>query len=133
MLDTNEFIFGLTETKQSCVDLLDNFDSLTAIIPAMILREVRTNLESRYQLGKEFFRLLAAGKNITILWADPPLELIEKHIALGFAEEDAAIAAAAEWAGAEFVISENRHFLQKSRGLTFQTINAETALKWLRL
>ncbi len=99
----------------------------------MVVREVRANLENRYQLGKEFFNLLAAGKNLSILWVAPPQEMIEKYMALGFAEEDAAIAAAAEWAAAEFVISENRHFLQKSKGLAFQTINAGTALKWLRL
>jgi hypothetical protein len=133
VLDTNEFIFGLTETKQSCVDLLNHLDDLTVIVPAMVVREARTNLESRFQLGKEFFRLLAVGKNITIQWATPPQELIEKYIKLGFAEEDGAIAAAAEWAGAEFIISENRHFLQRTEGLAFQTINAEIALKLLVL
>ncbi len=131
ILDTNEYIFGLTGTKQSSAELLDRVGDLTVVIPAMVVREVRVNLEHRYQLGKEFFRLLATGKNFTILWADPPQEIIEKHIALGFAEEDAAIAAAAEWVSAEFVISENRHFLQRKIGLSFQTINAEKASELL--
>jgi len=133
VVDTNEFIFGLTGTKQSCVTLLDNFGELTVIIPAMVLREIRLHLDTRYQLGKKFFRLITSGKNITILWGDPPQELIEKHISLGFAEEDAMIAAAAEWAGADFIISENRHFLQRKKGTTFQTINAEKALTLLKL
>ncbi len=132
ILDTNEFIFGLTGTKQSSVELLDHIGDLTIVIPAMVVREVRANLEHRYQLGKAFFRLLASGENFTILWIDPPQEIIEKHVALGFAEEDAAIAAAAECAGADFVISENRHFLQRKEGLSFQTINAEKALELLR-
>jgi hypothetical protein len=132
ILDTNEFIFGLTGTKQSSVDLLDHLGALTIVIPAMVVREARANLQHRYQLGKEFFRLVATGKNFTILWIDPPQEIIEKHIALGFAEEDAAIAAAAEWVGAEFVISENRHFLQRKAGLSFLTIDAERALELLR-
>ena len=64
--------------------------------------------------------------------AEPPEELILKYIDLGFAEEDAAIAACAEWVGAEYLISENRHFLSRSELVGFEIVNAETALSLLQ-
>ncbi len=60
--------------------------------------------------------------------AEPPEELIFKYINLGFAEEDAAVAAYAQWVGAEYLISENRHFLSRSELVAFEIVNAETAL-----
>ena len=72
-------------------------------------------------------------ENITVLWLEPPEELILKYINLGFAEEDAAIAACVEWVGAEYLISENRHFLSRSEQVAFEIVDAETALPLLQV
>lgn len=131
MLDSNEFIFGIPATKASCAQLMDRLETLRVYIPPMVVREVRTNFQQVYDLGKAFFRLINHQKNIKIVWSEPPEALVIKYMELGFAEEDAAIAACAEWVGAEYLISENRHFLQRSETLAFEIVNAETALSLL--
>ena len=119
-------------TRQA-VRLIDRLGELRVYVPSITVKEVQSNLQREYGLGKDFFRLISDRENITILWSDPPEELIVKYIGLGFAEEDAAIAACAEWVGAEYLISENRHFLQYSGTLVFETVNAATALSLIKL
>ena len=97
----------------------------------MVVREVQRNLETMYGLGHAFFRLINNRENITIVWLPPPETLALAYVSRGFSEEDAIIAAIAEQTGVEYLISENRHFLQHSKPLPFQVINAETALKSL--
>jgi hypothetical protein len=128
ILDSNEFVFGIPGTKASCAQLMDRLDDLNVFVPLMVVQEVHRNLERMFGLGGAFFRLLYNRPNVTILWADPPEDLLLSYTAIGFAEEDAAIAASAELIGARYLISENRHFLQHREGLPFETIDAQTAL-----
>jgi predicted nucleic acid-binding protein len=114
ILDSNEYIFGIPGDKASCAHLMERLGELCVYVPAMVMKEVRDNLQREYGLGKEFFRLIVQEENITVMWADPPVDLVAKYTALGLAEEDAVIAACAEWVGAEYLISENRHFLERS-------------------
>jgi hypothetical protein len=107
---------------------MERLDKLCVYVPAMVVKEVRDNFQREYRLGKEFFRLIVQGGSVTIMWTDPPVDLVAKYTALGFAEEDAVIAACAEWVGAEYLISENRHFLERLEVTPFAIINAETAL-----
>ncbi len=131
ILDSNEYIFGISGDKASCARLMDRLDTLRVFVPAMVLQEVRRNLDALYGLGVVFFRLIAFQDNITIVWSPPPENLLQTYLKRGFAEEDAAIAATAEMVGARYIISENRHFLQHTSSLPFQVIDAETALKLL--
>ena len=107
---------------------MERLGDLRFYVPAMVAKEVRGNLQREYGLGKEFFRLVVRKENITVMWADPPANLVAKYAALGFVEEDAVIAACAEWVEAEYLISENRHFLERAEVTPFAIINAETAL-----
>lgn len=107
---------------------MDRLATLRICVPSMVVREVRDHFQREYRLGKAFFRLINQQDNITIVWSDPPEAMVGKYMELGFAEEDAAIAACAEWVGARYIISENRHFLQHSEGLAFETLDAGTAL-----
>jgi hypothetical protein len=111
---------------------MEQLGTLRVYVPSMVVREVRDNFQREYELGKAFFRLLSQQENITIVWSDPPESLVVKYMRFGFAEGDAAIAACAEWVGAEYVISENRHFLQRSEQLVFEIIDAEIALSQLQ-
>ena len=131
VLDSNEYILGIPANKASCAELMDQFSHLKVYVPSMVVKEVRRNFQRHYELGKEFFRLISKSKHVTVLWSDPPEELILKYIKLGFAEEDAAIAACVEWVGAEYLISENRHFLSRSEQVAFEIADAETALSLL--
>ena len=133
VLDSNEYILGIPASNASCAELMDQLGDLKVYVPSMVVKEVRRNLQRHYGLGKEFFRLISKSKNITVLWSEPPEELILKYINLGFAEEDAAIAACVEWVGAEHLISENRHFLSRSEQVAFEIVDAETALSLLQV
>ncbi len=131
ILDSNEYIFGLSGSKADCAQLIDRLNTLHILIPLMVVREVERNLETMYGLGSAFFRLIINRDNITIIWSPPPEELVLAYVAQGLPKEDATIAATAEQYEAEYLISENRHFLQHSDDLPFQVINAETALQLL--
>jgi len=133
VLDSNEYILGIPADKASCAKLMDQLGDLRAYVPSIVVKEVRSNFQRRYGLGKEFFRLISRRENITVLWSEPPEELILKYINLGFAEEDASIAACTEWVGAEYLISENRHFLSRSELVAFEIVDAETTLSLLRV
>ena len=128
ILDSNEYIFGLSGQKASCEQLLDQLDQLRVFVPLMVVREVERNLERMYGLGTVFFRLIIPRKNIAIVWSPPPEHLVLAYIERGFSKEDAIIAATAEEVQAEYLVSENRHFLQHTPDLPFQVINAQTAL-----
>ena len=132
MLDSNEYIFCLSGTKASCVQLIDQLDTLRVFVPLMVVREVERNLDLMYGLSSVFFKLIVNQENIIIVWSPPPETLVLAYIERGFSKEDATIAAAAEEIQAEYLVSENRHFLQHSAGLPFQVINAETALEILQ-
>ena len=129
ILDSNEYIFGLSKNKTSCVQLLDRLDNLRVFVPLMVVREVERNLELMYGLGSAFFRLIIQQKNITIVWSPPPEEMVLAYIKRGFPKEDATIAATAEEVQTDYLISENRHFLQRATDLPFQVVNAQTALE----
>jgi hypothetical protein len=133
VLDSNEFIFGILATKASCARLMEQLGTLRVYVPSMVVREVRDTFQREYHLGKAFFRLLSQQENITIIWSDPPESLVVKYTGFGFAEEDAAIAACAEWVGANYIVSENRHFLRRSEPLVFEIVDAETALSQLEV
>jgi len=133
VLDSNEYILGIPANNASCAKLMDQLGDLKVYAPSMVVKEVRRNFQRHYELGREFFRLISKSKNITVLWSEPPEELILKYINLGFAEEDAAIAACVEWVGAEYLISENRHFLSRSEQVAFEIVDAETAVSLLQI
>jgi hypothetical protein len=56
--------------------------------------------------------LIADNARFHIVDALTPPELVEKYVALGLpAKADALIGAFTEWMGAQYLISDNRHFL----------------------
>lgn len=131
ILDSNEYIFGLSGRKASSAQLIDRVHTLRVLVPLLVLREVERNLEMMYGLGSVFFRLIVNQANIDVVWSPPPENLVLAYLERGFSKEDATIAATAEHVRAEYLISENRHFLQRAGKLPFQVIDAEAALKLL--
>lgn len=57
------------------------------------------------------------------------VELFQKYKNLGFKKGDIAIAAFAEKENADFLISENRHFLKELKTRKFKILNAEQFLE----
>ena len=60
-----------------------------------------------------------------------PFELGVRYETRGLKAADAFIAAYTEWAGAEFLVTENRHFLTRRSDLPFKVLTAEQTLKIL--
>ena len=131
ILDSNQYIFGLSGAKPSCQQLINSLDNFNIFIPLMVLREVERNLRQLYRLDNAFFRIINLHSNITVVWTPPPELLVKHYQEKGFPPEDAAIAATAEEMGVLYVVSENRHFLRQAEQLPFEVVDAATALKLL--
>ena len=131
VLDANEYIFALgLFRKQSCESLLklliDNFPSHSISICRTIVEEVRANLTQ-----KEFHNFVKFINLFTTIDEDflIPFELGFKYERKGLKEADALIAAYTEWVGADVLVTENRHFLNRNTDLPFEVLTAEECLK----
>ncbi len=135
VLDSNQFIFGLRDKEEFCVDVLKLVGiKFSALISDLIIEEVFSRLKELE--GKDFASLLIhIIKNLKIeIIADNliPPQIIEKYRRRGAKESDALIAAFTEWVGADYLVTENRHFLREVRIDAFRTINAEDFIKVIR-
>ncbi|CUS03621.2 protein of unknown function [Candidatus Promineifilum breve] len=85
------------------------------MIPRLVAVEVTRNLTTRPQ-QVAFYSLLHKNENAAIIDAPIPPRLIARYLALGLSEKgDAIIGAFAEWMQVDYLISDNRHFLQELR------------------
>ena len=131
VLDTNEFIGALDVIKNPSSKLLldkllDSFPQHTISIPRTIVNEVRRNVSSAI-----FTQFLTAIRPIATIDEDclVPFEVGAKYESLGLKPADAFIAAYCEWTEANFLVTENRHFLTRSNFLPFKVITAHACLK----
>ena len=131
VLDANEYIFGLGFfKKQSCESLLkfliNNFPLHSVYICRTIMEEVRANLPPKeFHSFFKFINIIATIDEDFLI----PFELGAKYEIKGLKEADALIAAYTEWVGADVLVTENRHFLNRYRGLPFKVLTAEECLK----
>ena len=130
VLDTNVYIYAFTTSKKpSCkvlINLLATSPSRYKLrIPRTIVEEVKRNLIP--EVFREFIQFIAS---LTIIDEDIvlPFELGVRYEAKGLKPADAFIAAYTEWVGAEFLITENRHFLSRQKSLPFKVLTAEKYL-----
>ena len=61
-----------------------------------------------------------------------PFKLGAGYEQRGLKPADAFIAAYTEWIGADFLVSQNRHFLTRQKDLRFRVVNAEQCLKLIK-
>ena len=131
ILDANEYIFGLgIFRKESCESFVEYFlanPSLHSIsICRTIVEEVRDNLAPKdFQKFIKFINIFSAIDEDFLV----PFELGFKYETMGLKEADALIAAYTEWVGADALVTENRHFLNKHPNLPFKVLTAEKCLK----
>ena len=130
VLDSNELIFGITGNKQYPKILIDNLKDLSQNydfrINRQILKEVLDNIPNQYK--EKFFKLANYG----LINYDNKLidkKLIKKYRNLKLKKGDNVIAAFTELINADFLISENRHFLQELTTKKFKILNAEQFIK----
>ncbi len=133
VLDSNQFVFGFRGKKQACVDVLKRISDFNCFAPAIILVEVMRQLK---QLNGKNFASLARSvilRNVKIIDESVvPTGLAQKYKRLGLKEADAAIAAVTEFIDADFLVSENRHFLKELEPDNFKVLRADEFLELLK-
>jgi len=131
VIDSNEYIFAFGPLKEPVSfkfleKLLETGHSHTVRIPRTLFEEVKRNLSP--ESFREFISFINA---LTTIDEDivVPFEIAIKYEAKGLKPADAFIAAFTEWVGAEVLVNENRHFLNRHTDLPFEVLTAEECLK----
>lgn len=125
LLDSNEYIFGLTKFQKSSAQLLEKLPDLNVKLPRFILNEIHNNLSK--DLLKIFYSLLKEA-HIEIIEEQAPVSLVKKY-KKQLPPEDAVIAAYCEFLGVKILISENRHFLINFNPKAFEVLSAQNFLE----
>jgi predicted nucleic acid-binding protein len=109
--------------------LLDTFPMHSIRIPRLIIEEVGRNLTP-----EEFKEFIEFVINLTTIDEDfvVPFELGVRYEFKGLKPSDAFIAAYVEWTGANALVTENRHFLNRHSNLPFKVLNAQDCLKLIK-
>jgi hypothetical protein len=133
VLDSNEYIFGLSEMKDTSVKLLDVLpfvEGLKIVVPSTVLDEATRNLSYIHSILVTRFNDLIYGYEKFSVVSDEGLPDVKEYQRLGLpSEADARIGAFAEWVKADFLVSENQHFLKELKTTAYQVIDAAEALQ----
>ena len=127
VLDSNEYINFLNEGVS--LDEITSNDIFTIYINETITKEVLNNIKE--YLKKDFFGFLFTN-NIIPNNQKIPYELLEKYKKLGLKKGDIAISAFSEHIKADYLITENRHFLKKRKFEMFKVASLKGFLKKLK-
>lgn len=125
ILDSNEYINFLNK-KTLFLDKIFKDDKITIYINELIIIEVLRNIKEDSK--NEFYKVLFRD-NIVIYREKLPFNLFEKYKDLGLKKGDTAIAALCDIAKANYLITENRHFLKNIKLKNFKVINLGDFLK----
>jgi len=133
VIDSNEYILAFGPSKElpskSLLDLLlEKFPEHTLRIPRLTVEEVRRHLTP--ETFREFMGFISSFTSIDEDFL-VPFELGAKYQSKGLKPADAFVGAYAEWVGADFLLTENRHFLSLHIDLPFRILPAEKCLKLL--
>jgi hypothetical protein len=127
-IDSNQFIFGIEGSDPASEELMMLLPHLEVVVPRLVIREVTRNL-SDAQI-RAVHVLLNRAPQATIVDEPVPADLVTKYVGLGLPEKaDAVIGAFAEWQGAEYLISDNRHFLQDLSTEAFEVLRPDEFLQ----
>ena len=128
-IDSNQFVFGLNETNEDSVTFLNILSDFNVAIPRLITQEVTRNLDTAVQVRK-FYRLIHGAPNFLVVDEPVPQTFVTKYVELGLREKaDTVIGAFAEWVGAKYLVSDNRHFLQELKTDAFEVISPSEFLE----
>ena len=110
ILDSNEYINYFN--KKIPLDKVFSNQDIIIYINSIIIREVIRNLKE-LQI-KEFYNIIF-NKNINFYGQKLTFQLLTKYKKLGLKKGDIAIAAFCEAINANYLITENRHFLKSEK------------------
>ena len=128
VLDSNQFIFALRDEEEFCAKIIKlSGIRFETVISETIINEVFSRLKELENKDFASF-IIHAIKNLKIKIYDDtliPSTMIKKYLERGAKKGDASIAAFTEWIQADYLVTENRHFLRELEIDAFETINAE--------
>lgn len=130
VIDSNVYIFAFGPSNEYksfdfLSKLVDNINLHSIRIPRTIFEEVKRNIspEAFLEFNKFIHELTSVDEDIVV-----PFEIAYKYESIGFKPADAFIAAYTEWVGADAIVTENRHFLSRHSGLSFNVLTSEKCL-----
>jgi hypothetical protein len=140
VLDTNEYIFGLDRKAEEVAPgkvldairiLIEESKDFRLLLPEIIRKEVQRNIP--VDLEGDFYRFIYSSEKIEhYSMLDVPAELFAKYRdKKGLKEGDALVAAFAEFAKTDYLISENRHIYRDLDIREFTAVNAQEFLEVL--
>ena len=107
-LDSNEYINFLNQKPLILNGILEN-EKIAIFINEIIVKEVLRHVKET--IKKDFYKLLFAH-NINVYNQRLPSHLLQKYKGMGLTKGDIEIAAFCENIKADYLVTENRHFLK---------------------
>ena len=130
VVDSNVYIFGfgLVEVpacSKLILAIIEKHNLHTLRISRRIVEEVRHHLSP-----EDFVKFVKVINALTTIDEDivVPFEIAVKYETKGLKPADALIAAYTEWVGADTLVTENRHFLNRHPDLPFKVLTAKECL-----
>ena len=127
VLDSNEYINYLNKISLK-LDLIFKNEKFTIFLNELIVKEVLRAITK--ELKKEFYRIIF-NYNLSVNNEKLPLGLFKKYNDIGLKKGDIEIAAFCEYIKADYLITENRHFLKNIALNKFQILNLNNFLNKL--
>jgi len=122
-LDTNVLIFGLRKIDSYAEQVLQHLFLFDVLICEQVERELWNNFDaSELKLFYEQVELLPSFR---IVYQQPSEIVLKKYRQMGLKLGDAKIAAFCEEQGIDFLITENRHFLQRLLDRSFNIVDCK--------
>ena len=119
VLDSNEYIVFLNKESHLLEKILYT-ESIIIFMNELIVREVLRNINE--EVKKEFYAFIFKH-NIQMSHEQLPLSLIQKYQKLGLKKGDIGIAAFCEHVKANYLVTENGHFLKGKKLKGFKVVN----------
>lgn len=129
VLDSNEFITYVNKTNEKLL-FLTYLRNAEILIHPIIIKEVLRNCSP--STDKIFFAVIEL-LNIKIMDIHFPKSMLDYYSKKGLKKGDIAIAAFCESVEADYLISENRHFLKEVMIDKFKVISLEDFIKFSSL
>ena len=124
VLDSNEYLTFFNEKSLLLRGILEN-EKITICTNELIIKEVLRNLDE--SIKKNFYKLLF-NDNIKVHKEKLPAYLFKKYKSIGLKKGDIEIAAFCEFADAQYLIAENRHFLKNMKFDKFEVFGVKNFL-----
>ena len=123
VLDSNEYILYLNNKSLLLHKLFDH--EISIYVNELIIKEVLRNIT--HSQRKTFYQLLFKGQ-INVFNEALPFSLYEKYQKLGLKKGDIIIASFCEHIKADYLLTENRHFLKSNLKATLKILTLKEFL-----